>query len=951
MADDFAASTGTTGTLGVNSPTTARIDADTMGDQDWFAVTLTAGTRYRIDVMGRDSDPALNAHDPHLGGLHDAAGTLISATTNYNGGVGSDARTWYVAPTTGTYYVSAGIAPGRTVSYDESYTVLVQDDWDDIGPGLAEAPVLVPGAPALPAEIDERDDTDLFALSLDAGQQVRITATGGTSTYSRGFLTDVRIVGISDAGGAPIAGTGASAIGQTSAEVFFTAPAAGTYHVEVAGEGTAREGLYSVAVETDELTDGIDTPGIVTGAEEADRSRSSTLFAGDEDWIVVPLQEGGTYEFLVTGTDGTPRVALHDAAGAPIAGAEGDSGLVFTASAGGSHFAAITGDSAATQGDYTLRVLRDTATADSATGAVAPTDGSPVVARIHSGDADWLAVTLTGGQSHDFEIAGEAGFTAAITGLHDSAGSLVAAPSGGAPWRYTPAEDGTYFVALAAADGTSAGNATLRVVVDDYASDTTTTGRVPPDGCVTGRLERAGDRDWFAADLLSSHVYVIDLEGSTVGAGSLRDPYFDGVFDAAGNRLPGTSNDDSGGALNSRISFAPAEDGTYYLAARAYADSGTGSYTLSLTGYLDDYAGDVSTTGTIAVGGRALGSILPGSSETDWFAATLEGGESYRITLGGTGTGSDPLFHERVAVHDASGVLISGPQYGSYGGTAELVVPIAEGGTYYIEAASRQVGSGTSYWGDYGLDLVQLVTVGGTDGNDWLTLPATGGQGLAAIRGGTGVDMMSFSGLDGGVTLDLHRDLVLGGGTDPFRIAMDSIENVTGTSFDDVFSGSDRSELTRGLGGRDLFHGSDGERDTIDGGASVDTLSYAGSFEGVEVSLLRGRGNGGDADGDRIRGIENVIGSQHDDFIWGDHGNNRLEGGRGDDTLVGNGGDDYILAGFGIDVVVYSGTRAEYEVVQDGIRTEVTHLGGGGDGADVIGHAEVLRFADGDLIL
>jgi len=37
--------------------------------------------------------------------------------------------------------------------------------------------------------------------------------------------------------------------------------------------------------------------------------------------------------------------------------------------------------------------------------------------------------------------------------------------------------------------------------------------------------------------------------------------------------------------------------------------------------------------------------------------------------------------------------------------------------------------------------------------------------------------------------------------------------------------------------------------------------------------------------------------------------------------------------------------------VKDGIRTEVTHLNGGPDGVDVIGDAEILRFADGDVIL
>lgn len=51
-----------------------------------------------------------------------------------------------------------------------------------------------------------------------------------------------------------------------------------------------------------------------------------------------------------------------------------------------------------------------------------------------------------------------------------------------------------------------------------------------------------------------------------------------------------------------------------------------------------------------------------------------------------------------------------------------------------------------------------------------------------------------------------------------------------------------------------------------------------------------------------------------------------------------------------MDVVVFSGNRADYTITQDGIPTGVID-NVGGDGHDIIGHAEVLRFADGDFIL
>jgi len=104
--------------------------------------------------------------------------------------------------------------------------------------------------------------------------------------------------------------------------------------------------------------------------------------------------------------------------------------------------------------------------------------------------------------------------------------------------------------------------------------------------------------------------------------------------------------------------------------------------------------------------------------------------------------------------------------------------------------------------------------------------------------------------------------------------------------------------------------------------------------------------------GDRFDGIEALTGSRFGDSLWGDHGANRLDGGHGDDTLTGNGGDDYILAGLGTDVIVFSGNRADYTITRAGFRTVVDHGGGtSADGTDTLAHAEVLRFADGDMIL
>ena len=72
---------------------------------------------------------------------------------------------------------------------------------------------------------------------------------------------------------------------------------------------------------------------------------------------------------------------------------------------------------------------------------------------------------------------------------------------------------------------------------------------------------------------------------------------------------------------------------------------------------------------------------------------------------------------------------------------------------------------------------------------------------------------------------------------------------------------------------------------TLDGGGGVDTASYASSGAGVAVSLALGTGIGGDAEGDRLFNIENLTGSNSDDTLEGNAGNNLLVGGLGIDTV------------------------------------------------------------------
>jgi hemolysin type calcium-binding protein len=83
------------------------------------------------------------------------------------------------------------------------------------------------------------------------------------------------------------------------------------------------------------------------------------------------------------------------------------------------------------------------------------------------------------------------------------------------------------------------------------------------------------------------------------------------------------------------------------------------------------------------------------------------------------------------------------------------------------------------------------------------------------------------------------------------------------------------------------------ERDFVDGGAGVDTLGYTGRRRGVVVDLSsHGRDAGARGEGDSLRRLEGVVGTDGDDRLLGDDSANLLDGGAGDDLLAGRGGDD-----------------------------------------------------------
>ena len=119
------------------------------------------------------------------------------------------------------------------------------------------------------------------------------------------------------------------------------------------------------------------------------------------------------------------------------------------------------------------------------------------------------------------------------------------------------------------------------------------------------------------------------------------------------------------------------------------------------------------------------------------------------------------------------------------------------------------------------------------------------------------------------------------GNTDTFS----SIETFGGTSFDDIFYGSNTDDsipqwynaLNLNHDNYEAFKPGDGA-DTIDGRGGYDEVNYTDSPTAMTIDLSQSTVTDGWGNEDTIASIEGVEATPYDDIITGTSGNNSLDG-------------------------------------------------------------------------
>jgi Ca2+-binding RTX toxin-like protein len=420
---------------------------------------------------------------------------------------------------------------------------------------------------------------------------------------------------------------------------------------------------------------------------------------------------------------------------------------------------------------------------------------------------------------------------------------------------------------------------------------------------IAGRTTFGG---WASSDDYHLHLIenVIGGDGGDTLGGNEADNHLQGM--RGDDTLRGYEGNDTldGGAGNDNLDGGAGDD---TLTGGAGADVLIGGDGYDTVSYWDSLGVNVNLATGIGLGGDAEGDHLSGIEHIDGsrlddqliadsLGDTLDGNAGSDVLLGGAG--NDTLN----------------------GGRGD-------------DSLRGRAGNDTLD-GGFGNDRLD-----GGAGDDTLT----GGAGADVLIGGNGYDTASYA-ASLAVNVNLATGVGLGGDAEGDHLS--GIEHVYGSRLgdtltadalgdtldgnagNDVLTGGAGNDTLNGGRGDDIFMVGQGGVDHIDGGLGTDTENFSQSASAIWAQLDSADSSAGPrwtlpsdplATGhawttsddslwianytghfegiDQSIGVENIIGSQFNDILEGDNGDNVIIGGLGDDELYGMGGADTYIGG------------------------------------------------------
>jgi Ca2+-binding RTX toxin-like protein len=552
-----------------------------------------------------------------------------------------------------------------------------------------------------------------------------------------------------------------------------------------------------------------------------------------------------------TGTANTPPVTQDTAFDLSLAGQEAGSGVVYQVSVNGGAFANTTqGQSGLADGDYVFRALVSDAAGNTSTSnsieVVVDNSAPAAVATV-------TALSADSGTAGDFitNVASQT-VSGTYTGLLGAGEKIQVSADGGTTWVDATAGAGTW-----SASGVTlvAGTGALSVHTIDAANNTTVgTGHSYTLTSVLPAMLTIVTPNGY-----DMHGLYGDIANSNINLGTADGAHFDAINAGSGHTFHVIGIDltyDGGGLTGGTINEID------------ILDSVTGALLVTIAGF--------------AIDAVAMNNAITAFNSSDPSQLTAIFNQ-YSYTATG-GSGNDIILGFANADSFNGGGGLNNVDYVHFGSgiTANLADP------------SQNTGNAA---GDTYTNIVSLI---GTNFSDTLI----GDGNTNALEGGGGADTL----IGNGGTLDfasyVHANTgnanvgVTANLADPTQNTGDAlgdsytgINSLIGSNFADTLTGNASDNNLRGRGGGD----------TLDGGGGSDTADYFNG-PGVRADLSNPASNTGDAAGDTYISIENLRGSNFNDTLIGDAGNNRLDGGLGIDRTI------YMAAAGAIAVDMAAGT-------------------------------------------
>jgi Ca2+-binding RTX toxin-like protein len=624
MADDYAGSTATTGTVSIGGSRSGTIE--TGSDTDWFKVVLTQGATYQFDLEGAATSRGTLAN-PFMR-LRDSAGNWI--TFDDNSGTGANARiSGFVASYSGTYYLSVGpsdattgtyrlsatqtaappsntsytITPSATSMYEGgrvTFTITRSGDlpsetvyfsaWAESASFVAGDYRMLSGAKPenIAVIFSSGDKTETMTMEIlqdgvaDAGERFRAVVQKGPPAPDPGVnAAQTGYITITNPAASYSLTPASTSVAEGNTSITFTVTRSGDQPEEMIYAST----LFGTAAAGD-LVDFINKP-ILLSFGDSTETFSVTL---KDDTVGEPIEQ---FKVLIGRGDATVAQALDIS---EISITDNDSP------------APGTSDNVREGTDTTATLLLGTAR--NGTIDAEPISGDGVTSDQQGGlvDKDWYKVTLDPGKIYTFD-AKALSITAGtvVISLYDPTETRIKGPVEGSAPSFTFDMSGqttsrVYYLAVSAGGPepgwrTATGNYTIGMTAgaapppapDDYRDEDTETnsplGSISmTDPVTTGVIGPAdsndarGDKDVFKVSLTQGQTYIFTMSGAIVnGFGPLSDSIFTIRKAGSFSTIEATSTEGSTAVME----FFAVTGGDYYIRT----GSGGATYTTDQGGY------------------------------------------------------------------------------------------------------------------------------------------------------------------------------------------------------------------------------------------------------------------------------------------------------------------------------------------------------------------------------